>query len=175
MRTRDAVWNRACPRVEMAQSDAVATSRRRQQLRKALGSRHRAQFPRRIPASHRPGLERAPFSSELGLWLDDCCHCPGASGAASEAGGTGGHNEPLGRSVEWCRAGLVAPVLTEASGRGAGQTASVGGPRAPQGLLAPSCPLGESGDLVQPMEYAQRLVRAGPFFGPTTRLSQIGL
>ena len=41
--------------------------------------------------------------------------------------------------------------------------------------LRPSCPLGESGDLAEPMEHAQRVVRGGPFFGATTRLSQIGL
>ena len=51
---------------QTAQSGAVATSRRRQQLREALGSRNRAQFPRRIPASHGPGLERAPSRVSCG-------------------------------------------------------------------------------------------------------------
>ena len=48
---------------------------------------------------------------------------------------------------------VVARALTAVSGRGAGQTASVGGPRPdprPQGMLAPFRPLGERGNLGRP-------------------------
>ena len=99
--------------------------------------------------SPRPATDLVPtptaFSS-CGEGLMIALTADRALGARQWAGALGEHQEPLGRSVEWRRVRLVAQHVcslrprVEGLGRPPGGWAT-GPTSAPQGMLAPSCPL----------------------------------